>query len=71
MLHRLEVGDRLAELFPLPRIADRVVERALREPDHLRSYTDAPLVQRFNRHLVSLADFAEDVGARDATVVEQ
>ena len=51
--------------------ADGVIERALRQADHLRANADAPFVERFNRHLVALADLAEHAGARDAAVFEQ
>src|SRR5262249_41591817 len=70
MLHRLELADRLAELFALARVLDRVVERALRESEHLRADADAPFVQCLDRDLVALADFAEDVAARDAALLE-
>ena len=48
-----------------------MVERALREADHLRADADAPFVQRLDRDLVALADLAEHVRARHAAVVEQ
>src|SRR5262249_19766595 len=70
VLHRLEVRDRFPELLALLRVAERVVERALRQPDHLRADADAPLVQRLDGDLVALADLAEDVRARHAAVVE-
>src|SRR5262245_55383077 len=71
MLHRLEFGDRLAELLALAGVLDRMVERALRQADHLRADADAPLVERFDRNLVALADLAEDVVARHGAVLEQ
>ena len=71
MLHRLEFGDRLAELPPLFRVCDRVIERALREADHLRADADPALVERLDRDLVALADLAEHVGARHAAFLEQ
>src|SRR3989442_6770974 len=71
MLHRLELRNRLAELLPVFRVFDGVIERALREPDHLRTDADAPLVQRFDRDLVALADVAEDVEARHAASFEE
>ena len=48
-----------------------MIERALREADHLRADADAPLVQRLDRDLVALADLAEHVRARHAAVLEQ
>ena len=63
ILHGLELGDRLAELLPLLDVRDGVIERALRQADHLRADADAPFVQRLDRDLVALADLAEHVGA--------
>src|SRR5438105_7275948 len=71
MLHGLELRDRLAELLSIARVRDRVIERALRQADHLRADADAPFVQRLDRDLVAFADLAEDVRARDAALVEQ
>src|SRR5581483_7006806 len=71
MLDRLEFGDGLAELLALFRVLDGVVERALREADHLRANPDAPLVERFDRDLVAFADFAKDVRPRHAALLEQ
>ena len=48
-----------------------MIERALRQADHLRADADASLVQRFDRDLVALADLAEHVRARHAAVLEQ
>ena len=64
VLHGLELGDRLAELLPLLRVLDGVIERAARQADHLRADADASLVQRFDGRLVALADLAEHVGLR-------
>ena len=47
-----------------------VIERALREADHLRADADASLVERLDRDLVALADVAEHVRARDAAFFE-
>src|SRR6185369_14086002 len=71
MLDRLELVDRLAELFPFARVGDRVIDRALRETDHLGANADAPFVQRFDRDLVALANLAEHVAARDAALLEE
>src|SRR5690606_10956829 len=68
-LDALELGDRLAELFALLDVAERVVKGALREADHLRADGDPALVQRFDRDLVSLSDLAEDVLLGDDAVV--
>ena len=70
-LHALKVGDRLAELLPLLRVRDGVIERALREADHLRADADAPFVERFDRDLVAAAHFAQHVRARHAAVFQQ
>ena len=48
-----------------------MIERALREADHLRADADASFVQRLDRDLVALADLAEHVRARHAAVLEQ
>ena len=55
----------------LLRVFDRVIERALRETEHLRADADAPFVQRLDRDLVALADVAEHVGARHAVLEDQ
>lgn len=49
--HLLEVANELAKLFALVRVSDGVVERALRETDHLRGNTNSALVQDFNGDL--------------------
>ena len=49
-----------------------MVERALRQAEHLRADADAALVERLDRDLVALADLAEHVGrGHDAVVEEQ
>ena len=52
------------------RVANRVIERALREADHLRADADAPFVERLDRDLVALAELAEHAGARHLAVLE-
>ena len=47
-----------------------MIERALREADHLRADADAALVQRFDRDLVALADLAEHAASRHDAVFE-
>ena len=47
-----------------------MLERALREPDHLRADADAAFVERFDGDLVALADLAEHVALRHAAVFE-
>src|SRR5947209_16388023 len=71
MLHGLELGDRLPELLAFFRVGDGVIERALREADHLRAYADSPFVQRLDRRLVAFAHLAEHVRARHAALLEQ
>ena len=51
-------------------VPNRVIERALREADHLRADADASLVERLDRDLVALAWIAEHVGARHLAVLE-
>jgi hypothetical protein len=70
-LDALEVGNRLAELLALLGVFDGVIERALRQADHLRANPDAPLVQGFDGDLVALAGLAEDAVLRHQTVFEQ
>ena len=70
-LHALELGDRLAELLALPGVAHRVIERRLRQPDHLRADADPPFIERLDRDLVPLADLAEHVRARHTALLEQ
>ena len=48
-----------------------MIERALREADHLRADADAAFVERLDGDLVALADLAEDVRRRHAALLEQ
>ena len=47
-----------------------MVQRALREADHLRADADAAFVERLDGDLVALADLAEHVRSRHAAVLE-
>ena len=47
-----------------------MIERALRQTDHLRADTDAPFVERLDRDLVALADFANHVRLGNLAIVE-
>ena len=49
----------------------RVIERALREADHLRADADAPFVERFDGDLVAAPDLAQHVRPRHAAVFQQ
>src|SRR4029453_3426201 len=69
-LDRLKVGDRFAELLPFLRVLDRVVESPLGQTNHLCPDPDSTLVERLDRHLVTLADFAQHVTARYAALLE-
>ena len=60
-LHRLEVGDRPAELLALLRVRDREVEGALREPDGHRGDRDAAAVEDLEELVKALAARAEKV----------
>src|SRR5262245_34225586 len=71
MLHRLELGDWFPELLAFARVLDRVVQRALREPDHLRADGYPSFVQRLDGRAIALANFAEDICARHLAVLEQ
>ena len=62
---------RLAELFPLFGVGDGVIERALRESDHLGADADPPFVERLDGDLVAAADVAEHVGARHPAILQQ
>ena len=48
-----------------------MIERALGEADHLCPDADSPFVEGLDGDLVSLADVAEHVAARDAAIFEQ
>ena len=60
-LHRLEVGDRPAELLPLLRVRDGEVEGALREADGHRGDGDAAAVEDLEELVEPLAASAEEV----------
>jgi hypothetical protein len=47
-----------------------VVERALRQANHLRSDADPPFVQGLDRDFVAFARFAEDLGLWHAALLE-
>ncbi len=69
-LDSLEVGDRLAELFPLLGIGGRLLQRAAGQPDHLRADADAALVQRLDGNFVALADLPHHIRFRDPAVIQ-
>ena len=69
-LHALEVGDRLAELAPLPDVRERLVERPLGDADGLGADGDAGVVERREGDLQPGADLADDAVAGDAGAVE-
>ena len=60
-LDALKLRDGLAELLALLGIGQRMIQRALRQPQHLRADADAPFVQRLDGDLVALADLAHHV----------
>src|SRR5207237_9331890 len=70
VLDRLELADRLAELLPFPRIGDRVVERALGQPDRLRADPNPSAVERLHGDPESLAFLAETVAFVDKAIFE-
>ena len=47
-----------------------MIERALGQAEHLRADADAAFVQRLDRDLVALADFAEHLRLRHDAVFE-
>ena len=69
-LEPLELGDRLAELLPLSRVSDRVVERALGDPQRLGGDPGAGAVEHPHRDAEALALLAEPVLGGDDHVVE-
>src|SRR3970282_2537236 len=69
-LHTLELCHRLAELPPLFRVMDGVVERSLREADHLGADADAALVQGLDGDLVPLAYVAQHAIPRHEAILE-
>jgi hypothetical protein len=58
-LNRLIVRDRLAELLPLLRVRDRLVERRLTDTERLRRDGDASALQRPHRQVETLVDVPE------------
>src|SRR5262245_11810355 len=60
-LDSLELSERLAELFPLLDVAERGLEGASRDTDHLGTDPDSTLVEGLDRDLVPLADRADHV----------
>src|SRR4051812_44212899 len=69
-LDPLEVGDALTELLALLDVGDRLVERALRDPDGLRADGDARVVEGAQGDLEPVADLADDAVAGQADIVE-
>ena len=69
-LHALEISDGAAELPALFGVANGVIQRALRQADHLRADADAPFVERLDGDLVALAELTEYGGARHLTILE-
>ena len=59
-----------AELPALARVGDRVVGRALRDPDGLRGGAQARALERAQRHRQAPADLADHVRVRHAHVLE-
>lgn len=77
--------NQLAELLALVRVLDGVIERSLRNTEHLRSNTNTSLIQNLDgnlssadrpcvswsaAHLVSFADLADDVRRGNSDVVK-
>ena len=70
VLDRPEVGDWLAELPPLGRVAGRFPDGAARTPDRGRPELEAAVVEDVERDLVPLADLPEQVLRRHARILE-
>ena len=64
------VDDRLAERDPLLRVVDRVVGRALGDPDGLRGGAQACALERAERDSHTAADLADHVLLRNPHVLE-
>src|SRR2546422_9669731 len=62
--------DRMPELLALLHVLAGRVERPARDADHLRPDADAAGVERFDRHLVALADLAHHARSRQLHAVE-
>ena len=62
--------DRLAHRLARPRVLERVVGRALGDPERLRGDTGPRAVEDPHRELEAFALLAEQVRGRDAAVVE-
>ena len=71
VLHGLELHDRLPELLSIARVPDGVIQRALRETDHLRADRDPSFVERLDRRAIAFSNLAEYVGARHLAALEQ
>src|SRR4030095_8279096 len=69
-LDQPELGDRAAELVPLPGVPDRLIERELRPADVPAPQLEPPEVENVEGDEVPLADLAEHVLDRDAAVFE-
>ena len=69
-LQALELADGLAELLALLDVAQRVVQRALRDADRLGADGDAGVVEGAQRDLQALALGAHEPVGRDARVGE-
>ena len=70
-LDRLEVGDGLAERDALVGVADREIQRALRDAERLRRDADAAAVERGHGDGEALALFVEHVLRRDLKALEE
>src|SRR5438876_11925430 len=60
----------MPELLALLHVLAGRVERPARDADHLRPDADAAGVERFDRHLVALADLADHARPRQLHAVE-
>ena len=69
-LHALELGDRLAELLALPRVADGVVKRPLGDAERLRGDRDPGVVEGGDGGLEPGSLRADHAVGRDAGVLE-
>src|SRR5690606_35944605 len=69
-LHSLKLSDGFAELLALAHVIECGIKRSLSNAEHLCADPDATFVQRLNRNLVTLSDFAEHTVLRYLDVLQ-
>src|SRR5260370_7409212 len=69
-LDHAEIGESLAESFPLLGIADGVVERVARPTHHAGAQLEAPNVENVEGDDVAFADLAQQIFFGNMAIVE-